>query len=1421
MCPPNTCCTCGANAPTLWTPLPNNGNNGTSAPSDAPLLQDPGACHPPMLCGLDANALVLSAGQQVLFAGPPAPNATPSATCQNDSPNPPILPPYIIEQLLRPLPKVGPRDDRTPPPPQSAITITDQNGILQISNKYDTTYRNGANALSTVYGNLENAGLSNDPAEITRLLDGTADPLATFRTSAVAVRDAHTRGGLSDYATIEGWLGPLYARFRPTASVSPQASEMVRLEGVMLGSNMAAINNADPTYRTGTAVKLLIHHQARALAGEWGGEARVLGLWGTNIAVAGIPEARVEAFRAEVARRVVNFLEVDQPLPASISEQMGAQGLRTSDLPARGWLNTVRHLGLTAGYRSTSIDAINFQPGQPNYVRGQADIEIISLLTGMAESEMEARRLGRPTFTGEVPRTSPVFGNAARPVLRTDAIIPPGTAPHTVEPLPAPEGTNNPLPTANDVTSGLVPRPAHEAGHSLGQEQRLSQIILQARQAIQSGLVEEAHRLIGQAMEFMRNPENRAPDQQPRTMHEFYEDGYRVSLYQHRFPGVFRLELFPQIARNVFGGERFFIQMAEYRDYWGHNRTHVPDAGDSMHRLTMDILARGYEYHGVEVLTGTQGGDEVYFAIRGQTADGRQLTDADIARISDYLGTNFNRIFQNVEHHEVTKAPMLPGGRFAGKNYLIQDGRVMVERGAYTPDQIPELLENVRIAYGQTINPANVTEVESLSKVGQVERLRLWSRVDAASGRVVEVFRPLGETPEGFSEVNIPLSTTITSAFEVPAGSSPEVTRLAMDRAGQQANEMKKAAVDRPRAPGAAPTEGPEAVVRIPLTDRLNATRRGRLFLHAGMFTTGDILSEGALQLFTGRSQLGSLDFYMNMARGYVLMAAGTYVGEGTARGLIAGFDGRLFVRQGERVVLNEAAFRAEYTGLRSAGVHGAGILGAVLLSELVTQGHLSARETAWPLGSMGTAMATSRLALYGVQTGLELGGVAATTRTALLRHPVTALIVIVGECLIMKGINRLREGWAREESEAHLRGNLGSAMRQLDFTLARTVVVRPDGSVDPEAERTLQTAVRRVTDAFGDYLMFQFANETTEGRAFLSAQQSYAESQSALDEFPEYRERIQANPAQEVQILEEAVADIKGRFYIGVAPRSAKMEGLLNAKRELTRAEAAFQEMIRRSLTQAPDRPIPVPMHQWADGFSAGLRRNPIDIYQQFQGYLTARLAYADERRVRGIDAAAIEAHYAPSPLVAAPARPLDLRLLLDPTAQEQNPLQNPLLFPLSGTGSPADSLFAFPANAGNGTGIYVFPTRPNAITWTNGTDLSWPQIGSQPTVTPNPNMAHLFYLDAQGYVRPMQPEDQVTAGAVWAYSNETHQLEMVRDLPTFALSAGDNLDLPVLDLNGTGSTTIVRGPVATLAGRTITIDRTGPRPVMRFVRQ
>jgi hypothetical protein len=369
--------------------------------------------------------------------------------------------------------------------------------------------------------------------------------------------------------------------------------------------------------------------------------------------------------------------------------------------------------------------------------------------------------------------------------------------------------------------------------------------------------------------------------------------------------------------------------------------------------------------------------------------------------------------------------------------------------------------------------------------------------------------------------------------------------------------------------------------------------------------------------------------------------------------------------------------------------------------------------------------------------------------------------------------------------------------MRRLDYAIARNQVVRPDGTIDQAAQSEYQTATRAVTDAFGDYMMFRFAHNTDEGRAYMSAQQELADRERRLQEvirnYPRIQEEIQRNPGQEERVIRDQIRfyeehgfiDCMGRG-IGQPNRSTELRTALDQRNEartaLQTAERNFQDSVRRRLQAAGPGSFHVPLHQSANGFSAGLRTDPVEVYQQFQNYLTARLAYADQVQSQGTDAAALEAHYAPSAPALVQQPPLSIRFLSDPQAGPLDDLLNPFrLNPLPGP----DAVFL-----GNDSLPIAF-NNPSLLVAANHT-FTWPPtttISFEPPAIPTDDAATspLFYLAAPGVVRPLQADDSLTAGAVWVYNTDTRRYEMMRDLPVIAPSGDGSapLDLSAIDLS------------------------------------
>ncbi|HSA58394.1 MAG TPA: hypothetical protein VLJ37_01755 [bacterium] len=1295
------------------------------------------------------------------------------------------MPPSIIEALINAPLVSWPRDRQSfqAPSPNSVVTLNDRNGLLEISNQYDREYQLGRESLADIRSRLTAARASNDPAEISRILDEIAPHLDQFGRTARMIQDVHTQNGLNDYSTIENWLNLLYAdrRSQPYSDPSQTSTESIRLEGVMLGFGLAGINKHDTSQRLGTAVKLMMEHEARAMASEsrWSG-TRVLGLWGTNLAVVGVSADQTSAYHQALRTRVLNFFRTNQPLPEDIVRSMGLQHLNTNDLAGRDWLvGNPRNMGLTTGHASVDIPAEDVQP-----IR--ADQRVTQALKEMAAAEAEAKRLGRETFTDVVPANSPSRARAERPLARSPRIIPAGTDLADIPALPPqPRGQAPQEATAADVN----PRPGHDAGHSIGHQTQLTSLVSQAAGSVPAngGDVTRTHELIDQALQFMDNPEPRQPAV---SVESHLEHGRDISLEHYRFEGILRPEFFPQLLHEIAGGRRVFIQQVEIRDMFGHSMDHAPDARDTMLRRTLDITIAGHEYHGLEVYASLKG-DEIRIGLI--EPPGTRLSDADLARASDYISTNARRIFPNVTHHSVHKVPPLPGGFFDGRGYAIEsrtvDGRteriVHIDGEPLTDAQRGEFISVVQEAHGIRIEPSEIRGVDSIANVAQVERWNGYFRVSEA-GRPIYINLPPGTTPPpGFVPGHSPYDITLTPMVEVPAGSPPEVIQMAIERTDRMANEMKSMGINRPNhvsdAQAAAPRLSPDGTgvvvdprapradraapldnqVRLGWIERLQATRGGRVQMNAGMFGLASVITQGSVHLLTGHSQFANPSFYLQMAPDYGLMAAGTAVGETGARASLLARSGELFVRNPEtgQRFFNQAAMRTELSGLRGVGVHGAGMLGAVLMMEL-GHGQLNATQTGRTLVGMTASTLAARGLTYGTLYGLEYAGVlSAPARAAALRSPWTAVGVLAIEAVGL-AVNEIY--WAnrdRAEAERDLRATVGSRMHALDEMIAHNTLTNEDGSVNEAELRRHQTAVRELNDAVCQLMVFQFGQQTEEGRDFVSAQSDLqgarGELNAFLQDYPEIREEIQRQPNQEIAILRRHEERMHDRFasnpfdtrsgYDSSLPHNklgiivGKLE---TAQNDLTRAEPLFRDMVRRRLESAPMTPDPVSLYQSSASLAAGLRSDPVALYNQFfhpeQGYLASRVLYADQVQAQGGDP-----HY-PSP-----PPPPAYRLVLDPTpVAPLNELGfDPTNFFFRPSPEPGFNPFGLPLTASSDPRVVMISSSSGTPSWARDLNLE------NDYGTPTP----LFELDAQGHLRPISPRPQPADVALTVFPDET----------------------------------------------------------------
>ncbi len=1252
MCDPNTTCGCGIAPVMPFYPESRADDASPSAPVQASVATEDAVYDPVTgfcLEGVTVSELyapsVLSCGQTNFYTVGAGCSDSAVESCVHpdaeteDAPNasyPPLLSWTLLEELLRRPSDLVNREHNSPPPAQSMLRVTERpDGTIEVAGSYDQTVIEGVDALVDFDVTLSEIAAESDPAQRARLLEQAMTQLETFGRAAGAVQDVHTRSGLNEYQTIENWVHDLYDVRRDArpgdnmlfseSSTLPVASESVRLEGVMLGFNLAGINRMDHNYQrgTGTVVKFLLGHAAAEVAPEFGG--RSLGTWGTNIAVSGIAESDLEAFQERVQERVIEYLG-QETIPEAVSRLVHGMGpaesdptgrthepvpeIRTADLEARDWLTRrPNRLGLTAGHFVTEIAMDDVRPGE-------VELRVIDTLEHMGEAEAEARRLDRPRYSGAVAEDSPVRGRAGRPLLRTEAIL--TGAPH--EALPIEPGQYNETLNAEQIREGRLPNPVREASGSIF-HYRTMMLALQSIHGMSvGGRIEEMQRGIESMHQYIENPIDSRGNMAEHSVSETLQSTYGESLQQHRFPGVYRLDFFPELARRTFNGERMFIQMAEYRDYWGHNRTHSPDAADSLHRLSLDILAEGYRYQGVEVLTGTNGGDEIFFAIRGRTADGHELNETDIERISEYLGTQFNRIFQNLEHHAVVKVPRAPGGIFEGRPYIIHEGRVLTEANVESSDVQARLLRTVEVAHrtelaaqGIEVESLDVRHVDNLSDVAQVERLRLWRGVDRSTGLTVDVLLP--NTPEAIAgararnlmPVDVPLETTITPAIEIPAGSSTELIDFAIERVGELADEMKRAGLDRPipaETAQAARMHGMEAfspIIDLGFIERFTRSESGRASLglaaNGGLFVFGelgsDLLLTACSGMVDGTCGEGSLERYVTLdGLGELGMTYG---------GMHFGAMG------GERAMRHFMGVSptARLTGMRGFGVRGAGMMGALLVLDAIHgNGEIDLERLGHSARLLGEAQLVVRggtwvagRALIGMgarRTGTWMAGAAMGARFAGPWGWVASGVLMVGEFAYMKYRSNQDLEAALAENVTDTRSELAGAIHSLNRIIEDGNFVDENGELNPEVQGRFESAMQVVNRQAGAYMTSLRIHQTSVGREYMAA---YQELEVAREELHEHQGRSRH--------------EFEGKYtnhYDGILANCRRR--VSHAEEELAAVESRFNTVFERQIERqgVTTEGIPVLTDTSRDtvsGYRSVLSEDPVVFYGQYVNFL------------------------------------------------------------------------------------------------------------------------------------------------------------------------------------------------------------------------
>ena len=680
---------------------------------------------------------------------------------------------------------------------------------------HHANYLQGREALFQSLRILEDLATHTRPPQYTRAqLERVQAALKTFEATAQAIHFAYTRGGVNEYSTLERALDIFYYMQRQTP-VEDRTS--VLFEGIMLGFNLGNINKIDTSYDLGTVVKLLIYNFAGIEAKKRGG--KLLGIWGTNTAVYGVKADEMEDFHRDVILSVLGFVGQDQALSPTdtnnlrldIAKLMGRDGLSTHQLT--GWAELVaggsESLGLTAGHAAYNI------PLDANH--GEAEVEMIKFLAILAESEKKSKDSGRIPVELVVTPETPL---SMRPLLATPKVIAANTEqpisekldPHgltPIEALPTPAEIGRPTLTPEDIHQGRLPRPNHDgkrlivvANEALDPVSRLL-ALLDSENPQTQALAAKAH-------QYLANPHLKILDTEGQPMQvnadALLDVIYQRSLEQERFPGIYRINVFANAATRLFGDDDFYIQMAEYRDYYGHNMNNPADPGDTMHRLTMDILAEGYQANGVEVILGTQGGDEIFIAMKATRTNGEKLSPKEIGIISNYICTHFERIFFKVRHGMTSKVPPLPGGIYQGRGYCLKEEgghyQVFYQGKDISTDEMLNFISAIGEAHGILYDQLeSISKVASLSKIADVERWCIYEKMAPDGQKLTIALAPGTPVPADYVAKQISLSTTLTPAILIPKGSSPSLVTMAMKKVGDLADEMKRMAEDRPSTP--------------------------------------------------------------------------------------------------------------------------------------------------------------------------------------------------------------------------------------------------------------------------------------------------------------------------------------------------------------------------------------------------------------------------------------------------------------------------------------------------------------------------------------------------------------------------------------------------------------------------------------------
>lgn len=1205
----------------------------SEVPGEEPTFSSPQEPGNPLVCS-GSSAPVLTQGQAQFWGFPGFNPSVSPPQAPFDQEELPILSPTLLEKILiRPADK-GRFKEPAEPPPSTAISLIERSsGTIEVSSQYFQRVERGIKSVEKLPELLPKIASETDPKTRKTLIDHSVTLNNQFGKAAAAVLDTHTRNNLSEYQTIENWVHGLYRQRNgnfPEVPIAPSnectteinESRPVELKGVMLGFNLAGINKRDHNYKrgTGTVLKFLLEFVAREVAPNPKFNGRSLGIWGTNVAVEGIAEGDVGAFRKKVEERIKHYLSRES-LPKEVAQRvLGVNGnlsagrrdlpmesphIETNTLKAKNWLlRKFQRLGLKAGWYSTTIDMQDIKPGE-------VELRVISTLERMAEAEAEARRKHHKTFEGPVPENSPVRGRAGLSLLRAKPVL--TNPPHETKPVSP--GQYQARLTAEEIRAGRLPNPSREGSLPKYYHEQIQKALVAIKDYSQKGDLESMRSELKALETFLKAPSSsRQSDPNKMEIGAKLRQTYEASLQQHRFPGVHRLEFFPELARRYFAGEKFYLQVFEYRDYWAHNREHSPDAKDSLHRLTIDIQTKGFRYHGLDVLVGTNGGDEIRHAFRARTADGKELTATDVARINEYLASNFNRIFSVLEHHEVVKAPLGDAiGLHEGRPYVVRNRRIFIQEAGPEPLQKKALLRAIKLAHDLDFKMGEIISVKDLSKKFQTERLRLWRRVTDA-GETLEILVPEGKTPEGFYQVRIPLTTTITPALAIEADASTELVERGMNCLDEMAEVMKRAGIDRPPSVEvyeALKAQGKKVVppvLDIKTVDRIASSKLGQKSLKAGanggLFLAGEFGSELLMVPFGGKpshylTSKGMKELGLTGAG----IFAGAWAGEKSTRWLLG------------------ASSNGFPAGWRGWAVRGGGFLGPLLVLSALHSENGSPQlgdmaHMGWNMGKAmvvvrGSSMAIGRaMAHLGNATRLpwlaELRGL--TSKGGWAGFAATAAL-IVGEFAYLKyqGLQEMEEAIAELISESEQ--ELAKSMLRLERIISEGGLRDPQGELIKDKVHKLKEAFQEVIRQQDSHFEILMISSTEIGLEYFQANQRL----------------VKAKETQKKESKQLEVEQAKWNFRLFFAPpaigeRSPERR-LEDAEEELKRAQEHYQKVLKSYKTlhtqtkqNRPKDPATVPLLVQSqekvtlEDYQKTFKKDPAEFHFQSENYLKSR---------------------------------------------------------------------------------------------------------------------------------------------------------------------------------------------------------------------